>query len=128
MCGYIDTEQFHNGFDDSAKTTAFRMDRELLDIFINNAEETDPPKPVRLEELQKHRDPFEFLRIADNTFLDHIEGRSACTKCHKSRKLYCYSCFVPNQNVADLLPRVKVSATFKQGEDAVAWSIIIFFC
>lgn len=66
-------------------------------------------KSVKLEELQKHRDPFEFLHIADNSFLDDIDGRSACPKCYKSRKIYCYSCYVPNRGVSDLLPKVKVS-------------------
>lgn len=53
-------------------------------------------------------DPFVKLKISDNDFLNHVEDRSPCSKCRKSRKFFCYSCFVPVDGLASKLPNVEV--------------------
>ncbi|XP_062540141.1 tRNA-uridine aminocarboxypropyltransferase 1 [Armigeres subalbatus] len=39
--------------------------------------------------------PFTGMHIADTEFLKKVEGRSSCTVCGKSRKFFCYHCYVP---------------------------------
>lgn len=56
-----------------------------------------------------HRDPFKSMKIGDNSFLDGIDGRSPCMKCYKSRKFFCYTCYVPTESLATRLPKVKVN-------------------
>lgn len=62
-----------------------------------------------LEEKQKVRDkaPFRHLKIEDASILDTVEGREICSKCYKSRKFFCYTCYIP---VIDekYIPRVKL--------------------
>lgn len=55
-----------------------------------------------------HRNPFEFMKIDDNQFLNDINGRMACPKCSKSRKFFCYNCCVPVQGMEDRFPRVQL--------------------
>lgn len=55
-----------------------------------------------------HRDPFEFMKINDNKFLDEIDGRSSCTKCNKSRKFFCYTCCLPVAGIESKLPKVNL--------------------
>ncbi|XP_037028911.1 tRNA-uridine aminocarboxypropyltransferase 1 [Bradysia coprophila] len=52
--------------------------------------------------------PFAKLKILDNDFLNQIEDRFPCSKCRKSRKFFCYSCFVPVDRLANRLPNVEV--------------------
>lgn len=59
-----------------------------------------------------HRNPFEFMKICDNSFLNDIRGRSPCTKCKKSRKFFCYTCYLPTEEIAPLLPKVKVNFNY----------------
>ena len=53
--------------------------------------------------------PFPELKVASADFLDEIKGRMKCPKCGRSRKWYCYTCYVPVAEVADKIPKVKVS-------------------
>ncbi|KAJ6637705.1 tRNA-uridine aminocarboxypropyltransferase 1 [Pseudolycoriella hygida] len=53
-------------------------------------------------------DPFKKLKIADNDFLNQIEGRSPCPECRKSRKFFCYSCYVPVERLNGALPNVEL--------------------
>lgn len=53
--------------------------------------------------------PFAGMRIDDSSILDHLEGRSPCPKCGKSRKYFCYTCYVPVQQLHGHIPMVKVS-------------------
>ncbi|XP_011499523.1 PREDICTED: DTW domain-containing protein 1 isoform X2 [Ceratosolen solmsi marchali] len=50
-----------------------------------------------LEEHQKliDRAPFHQLQIDNANCLNTIEGREICEKCYKSRKFFCYSCYLP---------------------------------
>ncbi|KAK3597273.1 hypothetical protein CHS0354_005033 [Potamilus streckersoni] len=52
--------------------------------------------------------PFKDLKIAGADFLDSLSGRSLCPKCQKSRKYYCYTCYVPVQGIEDRVPKVKL--------------------
>lgn len=51
--------------------------------------------------------PFPGTKIADWTFLESAP-RAQCPKCLKSRKYYCYNCFIPLPCIASLLPIVKL--------------------
>ncbi|KAH9503999.1 DTW domain-containing protein 1 [Bulinus truncatus] len=52
--------------------------------------------------------PFPDAVIADWTPLDQSDSRSHCPKCRKSRKYYCYSCFIPLPHINQYLPQVKL--------------------
>lgn len=52
--------------------------------------------------------PFAFMRIKDNKILNSIEGRFNCKKCGKSRKFYCYSCFIPVGNLHKIIPTANI--------------------
>ena len=54
-------------------------------------------------------DSFDQLAIDDNSWLDEVDSRVTCHKCQRSRKYYCYSCFVPVGGIDDRLPKVHVS-------------------
>lgn len=56
----------------------------------------------------EHRNPFDFMKIDDNQFLESIDGRMACSKCKKSRKFFCYTCYVPVPGLENQLPKVKL--------------------
>ncbi|XP_058451813.1 tRNA-uridine aminocarboxypropyltransferase 1 [Malaya genurostris] len=52
--------------------------------------------------------PFLGMRISETGFLKDVEGRSACTVCGKSRKFFCYHCYVPVAALKHRLPFVKL--------------------
>lgn len=52
--------------------------------------------------------PFQGLKIDDNSALDKLNGRSTCKKCGKSRKFFCYICFVAVQGLEGIVPQIKV--------------------
>ncbi|KAI8794394.1 DTW domain-containing protein 1 isoform X2 [Biomphalaria glabrata] len=52
--------------------------------------------------------PFPEAVIADWSFLEHSDSRSHCPKCRKSRKYYCYTCFIPLPHLAEHLPHIKL--------------------
>ncbi|XP_055875109.1 tRNA-uridine aminocarboxypropyltransferase 1-like isoform X2 [Biomphalaria glabrata] len=56
--------------------------------------------------------PFPEAVIADWSFLEHSDSRSHCPKCRKSRKYYCYTCFIPLPHLAEHLPHIKVVLVF----------------
>ncbi len=39
--------------------------------------------------------PFAGLRIADTEALNRQPGREPCPVCSRSRKFFCYTCYVP---------------------------------
>ncbi|XP_033732980.1 DTW domain-containing protein 1-like isoform X1 [Pecten maximus] len=53
-------------------------------------------------------DPFADLKIDSQAFLDEMDGRMSCPKCGKSRKYYCYTCYVPVLGIEDKIPKVKL--------------------
>lgn len=52
--------------------------------------------------------PFAYMHINDNKILNNIEGRYSCSKCGKSRKFYCYSCYIPVGDLHRVLPKVDI--------------------
>ncbi|ESO86453.1 hypothetical protein LOTGIDRAFT_129117 [Lottia gigantea] len=53
--------------------------------------------------------PFPELKIDDFSFLNSTEKRERCSKCNRSRKYYCYTCYKPvNDFIADRIPKVKL--------------------
>lgn len=54
------------------------------------------------------RYPFVCMDITSNKFLNDIEGRSACSKCYKSRKFFCYTCYLPVDELVGSLPKVQL--------------------
>ncbi|XP_060517438.1 tRNA-uridine aminocarboxypropyltransferase 1 [Cylas formicarius] len=52
--------------------------------------------------------PFEGFEINDTSFLYNLTGRQPCPNCGKSRKIFCYTCFVPIREVDGKLPKVKL--------------------
>ncbi|XP_034487640.1 DTW domain-containing protein 1 [Drosophila innubila] len=63
--------------------------------------------PVQTKEHPR-KYPFVHMRIADHSVLDTIEGRHNCRHCNRSRKFFCYSCYVPVGELGQLLPRVEL--------------------
>lgn len=78
---------------------------EHLDVLESN---DDTSETVDVHEKFEHRNPFEYMKIDDNHFLNTIDGRSSCPKCGKSRKFFCYSCYVPVEELANRLPKVQL--------------------
>ncbi|XP_067014530.1 tRNA-uridine aminocarboxypropyltransferase 1 [Anabrus simplex] len=63
----------------------------------------------KLEESRRNvEDPFKDLKIADTAILDDIDQRSLCPKCKKSRKYFCYTCYVPVEALEGRVPVVKL--------------------
>lgn len=66
--------------------------------------------PKSDEARQKFIDenPFLGFNIDNNLVLSGLEGRYPCPKCGKSRKFFCYSCYIPIAELKGKLPVVKV--------------------
>ncbi|XP_052095368.1 tRNA-uridine aminocarboxypropyltransferase 1-like isoform X2 [Mytilus californianus] len=52
--------------------------------------------------------PFSNLKISSSDFLDTLQGRSKCPKCKRSRKYYCYTCYVPVDQLQGKIPCVQI--------------------
>ena len=52
--------------------------------------------------------PFPDLKVDSFDFLDELHGRSVCPNCKKSRKYYCYNCYVPVEGLQDRVPKIQV--------------------
>lgn len=73
-----------------------------------NALKMSNPKTNESRQSYLDKNPFEGMKIDDNSILDKLEGRHPCPKCGKSRKFYCYSCYVPILELEGKLPTVQV--------------------
>ncbi|KAK9878471.1 hypothetical protein WA026_022113 [Henosepilachna vigintioctopunctata] len=60
------------------------------------------------ENKRKLHNPFDGMLIDDSKILSELEGRQPCPKCNKSRKYYCYSCYIPIPKLEGCLPTVKI--------------------
>ncbi|KAK4880792.1 hypothetical protein RN001_008938 [Aquatica leii] len=58
--------------------------------------------------MSMNENPFDGFIINDDSFLDQLEGRYPCPKCNKSRKYFCYTCYVPISELKGKLPNVKL--------------------
>ncbi|EEB15368.1 conserved hypothetical protein [Pediculus humanus corporis] len=59
-----------------------------------------------IKELDK--DPFKNLKISDTSILDTVDERSLCKKCNKSRKYFCYVCYIPVPHLEGKIPKVSL--------------------
>ncbi|XP_018575427.1 DTW domain-containing protein 1 isoform X2 [Anoplophora glabripennis] len=66
------------------------------------------PKIEESRQSYLDKNPFEGMKIDENSILDKLEGRHPCQKCGKSRKFYCYSCYVPILELEGKLPTVQL--------------------
>ncbi|CAG9825271.1 unnamed protein product [Phaedon cochleariae] len=66
------------------------------------------PKSEIARQSYIDEEPFKGIKIDDNSILDSLQGRHPCPKCGKSRKFYCYSCYVPIAELEGKLPSVKL--------------------
>lgn len=57
--------------------------------------------------------PFQGMLIDDDNVLERLEGRYPCPKCGKSRKYFCYTCYVLVSELEGKLPTVEVSSILK---------------
>lgn len=57
--------------------------------------------------------PFEGLKISEKwKLLSDVDERSVCPKCKKSRKYFCYTCYLPVIEIQGIVPNVKVIVPF----------------
>lgn len=52
--------------------------------------------------------PWRGMKIKNGDVLETVEGRAACPKCKKSRKYFCYTCYVPMAELESHVPKVKL--------------------
>lgn len=82
---------------------------EHLDVIENHNAIHDSLQPIQIiNDKYVHRNPFEYMAIDDNQFLMQIKGRSCCPKCGKSRKFFCYTCYVAIKELDQYLPTVQL--------------------
>ncbi|XP_047107631.1 tRNA-uridine aminocarboxypropyltransferase 1 isoform X1 [Schistocerca piceifrons] len=53
-------------------------------------------------------DPFEGMKIGNWMILDDIDERSSCSMCGKSRKYFCYTCYIAVDELQSRIPKVKL--------------------
>lgn len=70
------------------------------------------PKTEESRQSYLDKNPFEGMKIDNNSILNKLEGRRPCPKCCKSRKFYCYSCYVLISELEGKLPIVQVGVRF----------------
>lgn len=87
-------------------------------IFLKEKEENNS-KFVEIQQSQTTsvaaEDPLQNLYLASQEVLQKAQqsGRSKCLKCGSSRMFYCYTCYVPVENVPiEQIPLVKVGKKF----------------
>lgn len=66
------------------------------------------PKSAEAKQAAIDTNPFEDMKISDTNILNRLDGRSSCPQCGKSRKYFCYTCYVPIAELAGHLPKLKV--------------------
>lgn len=66
------------------------------------------PKDEKTDHWYLDQNPFDGFKIDDNSILQDLQGRHPCPKCGKSRKFFCYTCYVPISVLEGKLPSVKL--------------------
>lgn len=75
-----------------------------------NVADTDNIKktsPLEKEQKVIDKAPFHHLKITNAQILNTIEGRKICECCNRSRKFFCYSCYLPVIS-KEYFPTIKV--------------------
>lgn len=57
---------------------------------------------------QEVADPLSKFKISSCDFLDELPERSCCPKCYKSRRYYCYNCYLPIDEIKERIPMIKL--------------------
>jgi len=50
--------------------------------------------------------PFGELKITSSDFLNDLKTRSSCKECGRSRKFFCYNCYIPIPELESLVPHI----------------------
>lgn len=66
------------------------------------------PKSPEALQIYIDSNPFLDMKISDTMILNNLEGRRPCPQCGKSRKYFCYTCYVPIAELSGKLPQIKV--------------------
>lgn len=66
------------------------------------------PKSLESRQIYIDSNPFLDMKINDTAILNELDGRSPCPVCGKSRKYFCYTCYVPISELTDKLSMIKV--------------------
>lgn len=56
----------------------------------------------------ERKSPFEKMKIDDNSILHSLSERTICKKCKRSRKFFCYNCFLPIAPLENKVPVAKL--------------------
>lgn len=67
---------------------------------------------MNIQEYLSRDYPFNGMKISEKDDLKKVKERSPCSKCHKSRKYFCYSCYIPVDDLTGKLPNIKVGESF----------------
>lgn len=79
---------------------------------LSNLDIKDPGEKVKnQDEINVRLNPFGGMKISDTSILNTLKGRTNCPLCSKSRKFFCYTCYVPVTQLNGKLPNVKVRLT-----------------
>lgn len=62
----------------------------------------------KTERPKEDENPFKNLKIDNWKILDDISERQLCEICKKSRKYFCYNCYIPVPDLRDRVPKVKL--------------------
>jgi len=52
------------------------------------------------------QNPFCEMKITSSDFMNNLKTRSNCKECGRSRKFFCYNCYIPVPELESLVPRV----------------------
>jgi len=85
------------------RSQAFLQPGEQL---VEDGEVGTPWQSERLV-LQKEN-PFQGLKISPTHDVNQQTSREACTKCFKSRKFFCYTCYLPVNSLKHVVPTVQL--------------------
>lgn len=64
--------------------------------------------PKSLEARNRDDKPFDGLKISNSDALHSLGMRSPCPRCNKSRMYFCYTCFVPVNQLEGRIPLCRV--------------------
>lgn len=67
------------------------------------------PKSTEAVQMYIDSNPFLDMKISNTSILNKLEGRNPCPKCGKSRKFFCYTCYVPIAELQEKLPYMQVN-------------------
>lgn len=67
------------------------------------------PKSLEATQIYLDSNPFLDMKIDDTKILNELKGRSPCPLCKKSRKYFCYTCYVPIEELEGRIPTIKVN-------------------